>query len=160
MLGQALLALLDLLLGGPGLVARRIGRGDLLELGQGLDRLRLIAARLDTTGRILAIDRDDEAIAATREKLQGVKPQVDIARGEFSRISELAAGVGITAASGVIFDLGVSSHQLDSGERGFSYQADAPLDLRMNRDTGMTAADIVNTYSAFELARLLFEKII
>jgi 16S rRNA (cytosine1402-N4)-methyltransferase len=117
----------------------------------------VIASRLESLGRILAIDRDDEAIAATREKLQGVRPQVDMAQGEFSRLRELAAQAGITAASGVLFDLGVSSHQLDSGERGFSYLVDAPLDLRMSRDAGMTAAEIVNSYSSFEIARILFE---
>lgn len=117
----------------------------------------VIASRLSAQGRILAIDRDDDAVAATRDSLQGVTAQVQVLRGEFGRVQELAVGAGFPAVSGVLFDLGVSSHQLDSRERGFSYLADGPLDLRMDRQGAQTAEAFVNSCDEPTLAQVLFE---
>lgn len=117
----------------------------------------LIASRLGSSGKILAIDRDDNAVAAARESLQGVTPQVQVVRGEFGSVRQLTAEAGITSVSGVLFDLGVSSHQLDCRTRGFSYLAEGPLDLRMDRQSALTAADLVDSCTEVELARILFE---
>ncbi len=106
-------------------------------------------------GRLLAIDRDNDAIKAASERLMpyGV---AKVVKGNFSDMKSIAAAEGIEGADGILLDIGVSSHQLDTPERGFSFHNDAYLDMRMG-DTGPTAADLVNTLSAEELAKIFFE---
>ena len=85
-------------------------------------------------GRVLGIDQDREALTAAAERLQRWAERVTLVQGNFRDIATLAVAHGFTAVDGVLLDIGVSSHQLDSGERGFSFNADAPLDMRMNRE--------------------------
>jgi 16S rRNA (cytosine1402-N4)-methyltransferase len=120
----------------------------------GAGHSRAIAGRL-TVGRLVAIDRDPEAVAAARERLAAF-PSAAVVRGNFQDMVQIAAAEGITAADGILLDLGVSSHQLDSGERGFSYHADAPLDMRMSGE-GLSARDVVNGWAEDRLARILSE---
>lgn len=112
-----------------------------------------IAKRLEN-GRLIGIDRDPDAVKAASERLAGYNARV--LHGNYSDISALAASEGISEADGILLDLGVSSHQLDTLERGFSYHGDAPLDMRMSQE-GETAADLLNRLSADELARVMFE---
>lgn len=119
----------------------------------GAGHSRAIASKL-TDGLLIGIDRDPDAIATARERLAGYNARV--LQGRFSDMKFLAAGEGITAVDGILLDLGVSSHQLDTLERGFSYHGDAPLDMRMSQD-GISAKDIVNTYSYEEISRILWE---
>jgi 16S rRNA (cytosine1402-N4)-methyltransferase len=106
--------------------------------------------------RLLCLDRDPDAVEATTQRLEEYGDRAVVRRARFDRLAEVAAelGVGPGSASGVLFDLGVSSPQLDRPERGFSYRADAPLDMRMDPDEGPTASDLVNTWPEAELARL------
>lgn len=113
-----------------------------------------IANRL-TSGRLVCIDQDPDAIEAVTQRLGG-RPNVKIVRANYSEIKSILAAEGISAVNGVLLDIGVSSHQLDTAERGFSYHADAPLDMRMSRE-GETAAELVNQRSAEELAKIFFE---
>lgn len=113
-----------------------------------------IAKRLTEGGMLIGIDRDPEAVAAASERLASYNAKV--LKGNFSDMKALAAGEGISEVDGILLDLGVSSHQLDTLERGFSYHGDAPLDMRMSRE-GISAKDIVNTYSYEELSRILWE---
>lgn len=119
----------------------------------GAGHSRAIASKL-TDGLLIGIDRDPDAVATARERLTGYNAKV--VQGRFSDMKSLAAGEGITAVDGILLDLGVSSHQLDTLERGFSYHGDAPLDMRMSQD-GISAKDIVNTYSYEEISRILWE---
>ena len=114
-----------------------------------------IAKRLSENGRLISIDRDPEAIEAAGERLKAF-PNAQVVRANFSEIDSVVKTAGISAVDGVLFDLGVSSHQLDTAERGFSYKADAPLDMRMSKQ-GLSARDVVNEYEETELARILFE---
>ena len=113
-----------------------------------------IAKKLGENGRLIAFDRDPDAIKAATERLEPYNATV--VRSNFSRMREVLNEMNIDKVDGILLDLGVSSHQLDVGERGFSYHADAPLDMRMSKE-GLSAADIVNTYSKDELAKILFE---
>ena len=117
---------------------------------------REIARRL-TTGRLICVDRDDAALEAAQERLAPWMDKVTLVHSNFDRVDEILDQLGIPGADGMLFDLGVSSPQLDDGARGFSYMADAPLDMRMDRDEGLTAADVVNTWSQEELKRILFQ---
>ncbi len=110
--------------------------------------------RLEGTGRLLAIDQDPDAIAAAGERLREWE-NVCFAQGNFSQMHKLARENGIEAADGILLDIGVSSHQLDAPERGFSYHQDAPLDMRMSQE-GPTAADLVNNLTQRELADIIF----
>ncbi|MCD7730181.1 MAG: 16S rRNA (cytosine(1402)-N(4))-methyltransferase RsmH [Oscillospiraceae bacterium] len=114
-----------------------------------------IAKRLTSGGVLIGIDRDPDAAAAASERL---KPYAGarVIRGNFSDMKAIAAGEGIDGADGILLDLGVSSHQLDTAERGFSYHSDAPLDMRMSQ-SGTSARDIVNNASYEELSRILWE---
>lgn len=112
-----------------------------------------ILRRLEGRGRLLAIDQDPDAIAAAGERLKEFS-NLTLVRGNFSQMAELARAQGIAAADGILLDIGVSSHQLDDGSRGFSYHQDAPLDMRMSRE-GPTAADLVNCLPREELAGIL-----
>ncbi len=115
-----------------------------------------IASRL-RDGRLIAIDRDEAAIAAAGERLKPFGDRVTLVRNNFSQISEVCGELGIEKADGVLLDLGVSSYQLDTAERGFSYNSDAPLDMRMDDRCTLTAYSVVNEYSGDELKRILFE---
>jgi 16S rRNA (cytosine1402-N4)-methyltransferase len=115
-----------------------------------------IAERL-TDGKLIAIDRDEAAIRAAGARLAPFGERVSLARNNFSEIADVCASFGIDKIDGVLMDLGVSSYQLDTPERGFSYMADAELDMRMDRRASLTAYDVVNEYSAAELRRILFE---
>ena len=112
-----------------------------------------IARRL-TTGRLISLDQDPDAVAAATERLKGLPATV--VRANFRDARRALAGLGVTSLNGALLDLGVSSHQLDDGERGFSYRQDAPLDMRMSQ-SGPTAADLVNSAGREELARILRE---
>lgn len=113
-----------------------------------------IAKRLNENGLLIALDRDPDAIAAATERLKDYNAKV--IKTNFSEIKKVLGSLNIDKIDGLLLDLGVSSHQLDVGERGFSYNADAPLDMRMSKE-GISAKDIVNTYSKDELAKILFE---
>ena len=115
---------------------------------------REIAKRL-TTGRLICVDRDEAALEAAQERLGPWMDKVSLVHSNFDRVDEILDALGIAGADGMLFDLGGSSPQLDDGERGFSYMADAPLDMRMDREEGLTAADVVNTWSREELKRIL-----
>ena len=114
-----------------------------------------IARRLDG-GRLIGVDRDTVALEAAGKRLAEFSHLVTTVHSNFCEIDNILDGLGIDAVDGMLFDLGVSSPQLDDGSRGFSYMADAPLDMRMNREDPLTAADVVNTYSREELKRILF----
>ena len=109
---------------------------------------------LGSKGRLLAVDRDREAVAAARARLAADARAV-VSQGCFAELSELLAQEGIGPLSGVLFDLGVSSHQIDASARGFSYQADGPLDMRMDAAVGPTAAELIAACSERELAELI-----
>ncbi|MBQ1501985.1 MAG: 16S rRNA (cytosine(1402)-N(4))-methyltransferase RsmH [Firmicutes bacterium] len=108
-------------------------------------------------GFLLGIDRDEEALAAADARLSGYAGRYRLAHGNFSDMAEIAKEQGITHADGILLDIGVSSHQLDAGDRGFSYQQDAPLDMRMDQSCGESAADLVNSLPEKELTRILYE---
>lgn len=107
-----------------------------------------------TTGKLLSIDQDPDAIAAAGERLRKY-PQSIRVKGNFAQMGELAKAQGIDAVDGVLLDIGVSSYQLDTPERGFSYHHDAPLDMRMSQE-GPSAKDLVNTLGEQELAEIIF----
>lgn len=113
-----------------------------------------IAKRLTSGGRLIGIDRDPDAIKAATARLEPYNAKV--LHGNYSEIESLAHSEGVEKVDGVLLDLGVSSHQLDTLERGFSYHGDAPLDMRMSQE-GATAADLVNTLPHEELSRIMFE---
>ncbi len=109
---------------------------------------------LGPKGRLLAVDRDQEAVAVARARL-ATDTRAVVRRGRFAELSELLAQEGIGPLSGVLFDLGVSSHQIDAPARGFSYRADGPLDMRMDAEIGPTAARWIAACSEAELAELI-----
>lgn len=115
-----------------------------------------IARRL-TTGRLICIDRDEHALTAARERLAPYLDRVTLVHSNFREIDNVLDQLQITGVDGMLFDLGVSSPQLDQAERGFSYMADAPLDMRMDQSEGLTAYDVVNLWPREELRRILFE---
>lgn len=117
----------------------------------GAGHSREIAKRL-TTGRLISLDQDPDAIQTATERLQGLPAQV--VQVNFRQAKQALAQLGIQQINGALLDLGVSSHQLDDGDRGFSYHMDAPLDMRMSQ-SGQTAADLVAVLSRKELARIL-----
>ena len=115
-----------------------------------------IAARL-TTGRLIGIDRDPKALKAASERLAPWADRVTLVHSNFSQLDEVLENLGIEGVDGILLDLGVSSPQLDEAERGFSYMADAPLDMRMNSEDSLTAHEVVNTWPKEELRRILYE---
>ena len=115
-----------------------------------------IAAAL-TTGRLIGIDRDPVALEAAGKRLEPYKDRVTLVHSNFSDMDTALAGLGIEKVDGILLDLGVSSPQLDDGERGFSYMVDAPLDMRMNSEDTRDARQIVNTWSYEELKRILYD---
>ena len=108
-----------------------------------------------TTGRLIGIDRDQSAIEAATERLSDFGDKVTILRNNYSEIKKILSHLELSHVDGIILDLGVSSHQLDTTDRGFSYRMDAPLDMRMDCRQDLTAKDIVNHYSERELYRII-----
>ncbi len=114
-----------------------------------------IAEHLTDGGRLIGIDRDEDAICAASKRLEPFADRVTIVKNNYGNIREVLDRLEISQVDGILLDLGVSSYQLDTAERGFSYMADAPLDMRMDREESRTAWDIVNTYSEQELFRVI-----
>ena len=114
----------------------------------------LIAQRLNEKGRLICFDRDDDALEAAGKRLSAF-PNITFVKSNFENIYDVLHGMGITAIDGILFDLGVSSYQLDNAERGFSYMKDAPLDMRMDRSEGVSAYDVVNGYDKRELTKII-----
>ena len=114
-----------------------------------------IAKRLVSGGRLIGIDQDEAAIKAAGARLSGFGDKVTIVRSNYAQMVSVLQSLGIEQVDGILLDLGVSSHQLDNAERGFSYMEDAPLDMRMDRRQEKTAGDIVNFYSQAELTRII-----
>ena len=115
----------------------------------------LIARRLDPEkGRLICADRDPEAVAVSRERLKGLPAEVF--EGNYDEIESILQRAGVSRVDGILLDLGVSSYQLDNAERGFSYHADAKLDMRMS-SSGLSAYDVVNTYDKSKLMKILFD---
>ena len=114
-----------------------------------------VAARLTEGGRLIGIDQDADAIAAATERLKPFGDRVTIVRDNYVNMKHVLADLGIEAVDGICLDLGVSSYQLDTAERGVSYMEDAPLDMRMDRRADRTAADLVNECSEQELFRII-----
>ncbi len=117
----------------------------------------VIAARLNEQGRLIALDQDETAVAVATERLSVFGARARVVRSNFCELASVCEMLGIEAIDGLLLDLGVSSYQLDTAERGFSYQADAPLDMRMDVRNPLTAKRIVNEYSEEEIRRILFE---
>lgn len=118
----------------------------------GAGHSREILNRLEGTGRLIAIDRDPEAIEVIKERI-GKEKNVTVVHSSFSELGAILEGLGIEKVDGVMADLGVSSHQLDKADRGFSLHNEAPLDMRMSKE-GLSAYDVINTYSEAELTRI------
>ena len=116
----------------------------------------VIASKL-TTGRLIGIDRDQKALKAAGERLAPYADRVTLVHSNFSEMDHVLENLGIEGVDGILLDLGVSSPQLDEAERGFSYMADAPLDMRMNAEDSLSAYDVVNTWPREELRRILYE---
>ena len=114
-----------------------------------------IAKRL-TTGRLIGIDRDTVALTAAGKRLEPYQENVTLVHSNFCEMAQVLKDLNIPGVDGILLDLGVSSPQLDDGERGFSYMSDAPLDMRMNREDPLTAHVVVNTWSQEELKRILY----
>ena len=115
-----------------------------------------IAKRL-TTGRLIGIDRDPAALQAAGERLAPYGDRVTLVHSNFSELAQVLKDLDIAGVDGILLDLGVSSPQLDDSSRGFSYMADAPLDMRMNSEDTQTAFDVVNFWSYEDLRRILFD---
>ena len=115
-----------------------------------------IARRL-TTGRLIAIDQDEAAIKAASAKLSCLGDRAVVVRNNFCHVADVLDTLGVDRIDGILLDLGVSSYQLDTPERGFSYMADAPLDMRMDMRSEKNAYQVVNTYSEHDLRRILFD---
>ncbi len=111
-----------------------------------------------TSGRLVGIDRDPRALEIARDRLKAYEQKVILVHAEFSQIGDVAAKLNLPPLDGVIADLGISSLELDSAERGFSFRFAGPLDMRMNPDAVLTAAEIVNYWAEKELADLLYQK--
>lgn len=116
-----------------------------------------IAQELGEGGRLICIDRDDEALENAKTRLASVWDRVTTVKSDFRDIDRVLEGQGLAGADGILFDLGVSSPQLDHAERGFSYMKDAPLDMRMDRQQALSAWDVVNTWSREDIRHILFE---
>ena len=123
----------------------------------GAGHSKMIADRLEKDGRLIGIDQDLSAIAAATERLADCKCRVDIVNDNFSNLENILVGQDADKVDGILFDLGVSSHQLDTADRGFSYMQDAPLDMRMNQQTDFSAYDVINSYDLEELCRIFKE---
>lgn len=114
-----------------------------------------VCSRLGSTGRLIGIDQDAAAIEAAGKRLECFGEKVTIIRSNYCDMKQKLQKIGVEKVDGIVLDLGVSSYQLDTADRGFSYRADAPLDMRMDQRQQTTAKDIVNTYSEAELYRVI-----
>ena len=114
-----------------------------------------VCSRLSSKGRFIGIDQDEAAIEAAGARLRDFGERVTIVRSNYCDMKSQLQNLGIDKVDGIVLDLGVSSYQLDTAERGFSYRVDAPLDMRMDRRQEMTAKDIVNDYSEMDLFRII-----
>ncbi len=117
----------------------------------------LICSKLGDDGRLIGIDRDITATKAAAERLKKFEKKVTIVHNNFADIKNILNNIGVEKIDGAILDLGVSSPQLDTADRGFSYNMDARLDMRMNRDDAVSAYEVVNNYSEAELTRIIFD---
>ena len=116
-----------------------------------------IAKRLSSKGTLICIDKDIEAINASKQRLQGQQPNIIFVNDDFKNFQNIISQCGYEKVDGVLIDLGVSSYQIDNGERGFSYRFDAPLDMRMNKSQSLSADTVVNEYSYEQIVKILFE---
>lgn len=116
-----------------------------------------IASRLSQNGRLIALDQDETAVKIATERLEVFGDRATVVRSNFRELESVCRLLGVDRIDGLLLDLGVSSYQLDTAERGFSYQADAPLDMRMDLRNPLTAEEVVNTYPEEDLKRILFE---
>ena len=116
-----------------------------------------IVKRLNHNGTLIGIDQDENALKATSEKLKDSQCNIKLVHDNFKNLEIVLNDLGIDEIDGLLLDLGVSSHQLDEAQRGFSYMQDGPLDMRMNREQDFTAKDVVNKYSQVELYRIIWE---
>lgn len=116
-----------------------------------------IANLLDADGWLIGIDQNQAALTASKLRLSDLRCRLSIVKGNFSELNSILADLDITAIDGIVFDLGVSSYQLDTAERGFSYMQDGPLDMRMNPGQAFTAYELINKYSASELTGIIGE---
>ncbi|MDB4897003.1 MAG: putative S-adenosylmethionine-dependent methyltransferase [Firmicutes bacterium] len=116
-----------------------------------------IAARLGPQGRLIGLDQDETALRAAGERLRPFGDRVQLVKTNFAEIAAVMERLGVGPVSGVLMDIGVSSHQLDEAERGFSFHQDAPLDMRMDRDNPTSAATVVNEWSEAEISRIIWE---
>ncbi len=114
-----------------------------------------IAEQLSSNGRLIGIDQDADAIAAATKRLEPFSDRVTIVRNNYCNFEQVLRELSVDKVDGIVLDLGVSSYQLDTAERGFTYKTDAPLDMRMDQRQQLTAKDIVNTYSEFDLYRII-----
>ena len=126
--------------------------GTLGRAGHSLEIVRRL-----TTGRLIALDRDETAIEAANRRLGDYMDKVTLVHSNFSALGSVLHELGIHGVDGMLFDLGVSSPQLDEAQRGFSYKQDAPLDMRMDASAALTAREVVNAWPYEELRRILFE---
>ncbi len=116
-----------------------------------------ILKRLTPTGRIIGIDLDKKAFEYAKDRLKSFEKRVILKKGNFAEIGDILSSLKINQVDGILLDLGVSSHQIDTGERGFSYLAQGPLDMRMSAETKTTAEEIINTFSEQDLERIFRE---
>ncbi|HYG59938.1 MAG TPA: 16S rRNA (cytosine(1402)-N(4))-methyltransferase RsmH, partial [Symbiobacteriaceae bacterium] len=116
-----------------------------------------IAERLGPGGRLIGLDQDEKALRAAGERLAAFRSLATLTKTNFEHIAQVVERLGLGPVDGVLMDIGVSSHQLDEAERGFSFHNDAPLDMRMDRDNPVSAATVVNEWAEDEIARILWE---
>ena len=116
-----------------------------------------ISEKLDPEGLLIGIDQDEDAIMAATKRLEDAPCKIKIVHSNFRKLGTILDGLGLMKVDGIFFDLGVSSYQLDTPERGFSYMHDGPLDMRMDQEGKLTAADVVNTYKEEDLADLIYK---
>ena len=116
-----------------------------------------IVKRLTSGGRLIAIDRDDAALLAASKRLADYSDRVTFVKSNFSEVADVLASLGIDSINGILMDLGVSSYQLDTPERGFSHNYDAPLDMRMDQNATLDAYAVVNGYSREQLKKIIYD---
>lgn len=117
----------------------------------------LIAERIGATGHLIGLDRDERALVHAKSRLSGFKCRMDLVHSNFCDFDVVFKKLGIKAVDGMLFDLGISSFQLDDPQRGFSFKTDGPLDMRMDQDSSLSAKDLVNSLEEEELAAIIFE---
>ena len=123
----------------------------------GAGHSKQIATRLGKNGTLVCIDRDPVAIEVAKERLKDAKCKTIFVCNNFANYASILQNLGITCVDGILADLGVSSHQIDEPQRGFSYSHNGPLDMRMNQQSGLSAKDVVNNYAEKDLVKILFE---